>query len=128
LKPLLASVVVGAHQLVSDDSNDLNDFNEKARLKRLKTAAKVLDAARQASEKTVKEMSRVQPQGLINPLLRWDCPKCLTRITSEDYNKVLWPVEPYRCRFCGLTLVVDKATDRLIAAPTKAPPKPAQQF
>jgi hypothetical protein len=25
----------------------------------------------------------------------------------EDYNKVLFPIEPYRCRFCGLTLVVD---------------------
>jgi rubredoxin len=51
----------------------------------------------------------------------WECPKCLTRITAEEYLKVLFPVEPYRCRFCGLALVVDKATDRLIAAPEKPP-------
>jgi len=42
----------------------------------------------------------------------------------EDYNRVLFPIEPYRCRFCGLTLVVDKAADRLIAAPDRKHPKP----
>ncbi|CEF49017.1 unnamed protein product [uncultured bacterium] len=42
----------------------------------------------------------------------------------EDYNKVLFPIEPYRCRFCGLTLVVDKVVDRLIAAPDGKRPKP----
>jgi hypothetical protein len=42
----------------------------------------------------------------------------------EDYNKVLFPIEPYRCRFCGLTLVIDTATDLLIAAAKDEPPKP----
>jgi hypothetical protein len=54
----------------------------------------------------------------------WECPKCLTRLRLEDYNKVLFPIEPYRCRFCGLTLVVDKVADRLIAAPDGKRPKP----
>jgi hypothetical protein len=52
----------------------------------------------------------------------WECPKCLTKITMEDYNKVLFPIEPYRCRFCGLTLAINKATDRLIAATVKEEP------
>jgi len=54
----------------------------------------------------------------------WECPKCLTPIVAEDYKKVLYPVTPYCCRFCGLTLVREKATDRLIAAPAvPEPPK-----
>jgi hypothetical protein len=45
----------------------------------------------------------------------------------EDYDKVLYPIEPYRCHFCGLRLVVDKVTDRLIAAPAKPSFKPRDQ-
>jgi hypothetical protein len=37
----------------------------------------------------------------------------------EDYMNLVLHMEPFRCRFCGLALVVDKISDRVIAAPEK---------
>jgi hypothetical protein len=50
----------------------------------------------------------------------WECPKRFSPIRMQDYMRVLYPIEPYRCRVCELTLVVHKAS-RLIAAPKKTP-------
>ena len=49
--------------------------------------------------------------------MAWKCPRCGSGVKYHDYNHVLRAV-PFSCHECRLLLVLDKAADRLMIAPT----------